>query len=78
MNFEDINAIKKQSVRGLLRKRAKKYTEAQSSSEEEEHGKKTHKKRKVMKETLSDAFRFIMNKEIVEAPFDESAAAVAP
>ena len=56
---------------GLLRKRAKKYTEAEASSDEDTNA-KGPKRRKVRKETLSEAFKFIMNKEIEEKPFDEA------
>ena len=64
----------------MLRKRAKKYTEAEDSQESVEakpDAKKKGSKRKVMKDTLSDAFKFIMNKEIDERPFDEALPAAA-
>ena len=71
VNFEDVNAIKRKAVRGLLRKRAKKYTEAEHSSDSDIEPENS-KRRKVQRATLSDAFKFIMNKEINEPGEEEN------
>jgi hypothetical protein len=68
VDFENINEIKKKSVRGLLKKRARKYYESDHSSDEEVKVEK--KKKTVQKSSLSAAFKSIMNKTIVE-PKDE-------
>ena len=65
VDFEDFNQIKKKAVRGLLRKRAKKYTEdQQSSAEDSEPDTKKRQKKKVQKDSMSAAFAQIMNKHI--------------
>ena len=59
--------IKKKSVRGLLRKRAKQY-ESASESDSQEEGKDrfsaSHLKKKVQKSTMAAAFSSIMNKKL--------------
>ena len=44
VDFQNFNEIKKKAVRGLLRKRAKKYTEEKNSSSDEEVDQPRHKK----------------------------------
>ena len=64
VDFENINEIKKKSVRGLLKKRARKYDSDNSESDE---GQYKHTPKKVQKATLSDAFKSIMSKNIKES-----------
>lgn len=63
VEFEDVNQIKKKSVTGLLRKRAKQYDSASEdhSSEDETN---PHIKKKVQKSSMAAAFTSIMNKKI--------------
>ena len=60
--------IKKKSVRGLLRKRAKQYESASESDSSQEEGKDrlsaSHLKKKVQKSTMAAAFSSIMNKKL--------------
>ena len=76
VNFENVNLIKKKSVRGLLRKRAKQYDSASDSEDSDVDPAQTHTKKKVQKSSMADAFRSIMNKKINEAPVDTPAASV--
>ena len=73
VDFENINVIKKKSVRGLLRKRAKKYeSESDASSDPENKGETggvgDKRKQKVVRKTMASAFKLIMRKTI---PNDE-------
>lgn len=72
-DFENVNAIKKKAVRGLLRKRAKKYdsessSEGRDSDPEEAANTALAAKRnqKVVKKTMLSAFKTIMAKKISE------------
>lgn len=69
-DFENVNQIKKKSVRGLLRKRAKKYYESESDSSAEEAASKTDPKRKqkVNRKSMASAFKMIMAKKLGEEP----------
>ena len=69
VDFENVNAIKKKSVRGLLRKRAKKYeSESDDSSDPENKGESggvgDKRKQKVVRKTMASAFKLIMRKTI--------------
>lgn len=64
VDFENINQIKKNSVRGLLRKRAKQYESASESYSSEDENNQ-HVKKKVQKSSMAAAFTSIMNKKIV-------------
>ena len=84
VEFHNVNAIKKKSVRGLLRKRAKKY-ESESDSDPSEvdsdndAGAAMKRKQKaVRKTTMASAFKMIMSKKIEsddEAPSKGASAA---
>lgn len=66
VDFENINMIKKNAVRGLLRKRAKQY-ESQSEDSADSDGEPkapVHTKKKVQKSSMAAAFTSIMNKKI--------------
>jgi hypothetical protein len=65
VNFENIAEIKKKAVRGLLKKRAKKYDSDNSADSDGDQELK--KKKKVQKDSLGDAFKSIMNKKITES-----------
>ena len=70
VDFEDFNQIKKKSVRGLLRKRAKKYTEESDSSQDSEPDEKKRTKKKVQKDSMSAAFQSIMKKKLSDSEND--------
>ena len=74
VEFDNINALKKKSVRGMLRKRAKRY---ESDSDENRKGGDSAdsdgetvrdptqmKRKKVQKSSLAEAFQAIMSKKI--------------
>ncbi len=63
VEFENTNTIKKKAVRGLLRKRAKKYTE-KPDSESEEESKSIKKKKTQLKSSFATAFKSVMGKQI--------------
>jgi hypothetical protein len=63
VDFENVNLIKKKTVRGLLRKRAKEYESASDSADSETE---TKTKKRVQKASMADAFKSIMAKKIVE------------
>ena len=68
MEFESINAIKKKSVTGKLRKRAKRY-DSQSDSADSDGGTRQRgpeKRKKVQMSSMADAFKSIMSKKIDE------------
>ena len=76
VDFEDIREIKKKSVRGLLKKRAKQYNSDDSADKDQadsdtsdkkpkqlsEKLKTKDKKKRVQKESFRDAFKKIMEK----------------
>ena len=64
VDFENVNQIKKKSVRGLLKKRAKKYESASEDSDVED----VHVKKKVQKSSMAAAFSSIMNKKLGDTP----------
>jgi hypothetical protein len=64
VDFENVNLIKKNNVRGLLRKRAKEYESASDSADSETE---TKVKKRVQKASMADAFKSIMAKKIVES-----------
>ena len=75
VDFQNVNEIKKKSVRGLLRKRAKKY-ESESDSSEVEDGKDSlanKRKQKVVRKSMASAFKMIMSKKLSGSEDDEAA-----
>lgn len=64
--FENQNAIKKKTVRGLFRKRAKNYDSQseEGASDEDAAGAGLKRGQKVVKKTMSAAFKMIMRKNI--------------
>jgi hypothetical protein len=67
VEFEDVNKIKKNAVRGLLKKRARRY-ESESDGSEDSDGMPSFKRKKVVqKSSLADAFKSIMNKKLGDA-----------
>ena len=70
VEFHNINAIKKKSVRGLLRKRAKKYESESSEDEDYQAGKDGaagKRKQKVVRKSMSSAFKMIMSKKLSDS-----------
>jgi len=64
VEFEDVNQIKKNAVRGLLKKRARRY-DSESDGSEDSDGMPSYKRKKVVqKNSLADAFKSIMNKKL--------------
>jgi len=69
VDFEDVNKINKKSVRGLLRKRAKKYDsddnelDSDGSAENVQKSMTDKKKKTVQKKSMAEAFQAIMNKK---------------
>lgn len=80
VDFENINEIKKKSVRGLLRKRAKNYKEDEDSRDSDgsdaEQGIDFKRKTKVVRKTMASAFKMIMSKKIIEDNSDDDKDAV--
>jgi len=80
VDFENINEIKKKSVRGLLRKRAKNYKEDEDSRDSDgsdaEQGIDFKRKNKVVRKTMASAFKMIMSKKIIEDNSDDDKDAV--
>ena len=76
-DFENVNAIKKKAVRGLLLKRAKKYDSESSGRdsdpEEENAGLGAKRHQKVNRKTMLSAFKMIMAKKISEPADDQPA-----
>ena len=75
VDFQNINEIKKKSVRGLLRKRAKRY-ESESDSSETDDGRDTlanKRGQKVVRKTMASAFKMIMSKKLSGSEDDEAA-----
>jgi len=72
VEFESFDKIKKKQVRGFLRKRAKKYEckismiRCKADDSEDEESKKSHPKKKILKNSFSSAFQQIMGKKITE------------
>lgn len=64
VEFEDAKALRNKHVRGLLQKRAKRYTEEESEGSDD--GNNTRFRKKVQKHSMADAFKSIMNKTIME------------
>ncbi len=73
VDFENVNQIKKRSVRGLLKKRAKQYESASDDSDNED----AHIKKKVQKSSMAAAFTSIMNKKLGDTPTSEVAQEAA-
>jgi hypothetical protein len=78
VDFMDINLLKKNSVRGLLRKRAKKYEEDGDDLHEEasSYGGSSSYKRHggssgVLKNSFAAAFQSILSKQVAEDKADE-------
>ena len=65
-DFENVNSIKKKSVRGLLRKRAKKYESESDSADSDgnDEGVAGKRKQKVVRKSMASAFKMIMSKKI--------------
>ena len=79
VDFQNVNEIKKKSVRGLLRKRAKKY-ESESDSSEVEDGKDSlanKRKQKVVRKSMASAFKMIMSKKLSGSEDDEATPQLA-
>ncbi len=74
VDFENVNQIKKRSVRGLLKKRAKQY---ESASEDSDDNEDVHIKKKVQKSSMAAAFTSIMNKKLGDTPTSEVAQEAA-
>ena len=69
-DFENVNVIKKKSVRGLLRKRAKKYESESDSSDPDDDGLAGKRRQKVVRKSMASAFNMIMSKKIDESDND--------
>lgn len=67
VDFENVNQIKKRSVRGLLKKRAKQY-ESDGSEDSDVEPDVQHTKKKVQKASMAAAFTSIMNKKLGDTP----------
>lgn len=68
-DFENVNQIQKKAVRGLLRKRAKKYDseserDSDPSDNEQSGAFRQKRERKVVRKTMASAFKMIMAKKL--------------
>ena len=66
VEFESVAAIKKKTVTGKLRKRAKRYDSQSDSEHSDDQGKGPQKRKKVQMSSMADAFKSIMAKKIDE------------
>eukprot|EP00347_Sterkiella_histriomuscorum_P018550 403345084 len=68
VEFEDFNKLKKKNVRGLLRKRAKRYESDNTGSSDDDEVRIPKNKKTVVKSSFVSAFNSIINKKIEDQP----------